>query len=114
MKKTVNRDPFADREAAKYDKPVPSREFILDFLENSVGPLTYEELLDAFGLSDEDGKEALRRRLIAMERDGQAVRNRRNAYGPLNKMNLIKGRVIGHPEGFGFVKPAEGGDDLFL
>ena len=103
MKKTVNKDPFADREAAKYDKPVPSREFILDFLENSVGPLTYEELLDAFGLGDEDGKEALRRRLIAMERDGQAVRNRRNAYGPLNKMNLIKGRVIGHPEGFGFV-----------
>ena len=114
MKKSVNKDPFADREAANYDKPVPSREFILDFLENSVGPLTYEELLDAFGLSDEDGKEALRRRLIAMERDGQAVRNRRNAYGPLNKMNLIKGRVIGHPEGFGFVKPAEGGDDLFL
>ncbi|WP_461516076.1 ribonuclease R [Porticoccus sp.] len=114
MKKHVRNDPFADREAAKYDRPVPSREYILDFLTDSVGPMTHEELCAEFGLKDEDAQEALRRRLAAMERDGQAVRNRRNAYGPLDKMNLIKGRVVGHPEGFGFVVPAHGGDDLFL
>ncbi|TNE79775.1 MAG: ribonuclease R [Gammaproteobacteria bacterium] len=114
MKKHVEKDPFADREAAKYDRPIPSREYILDFLSESIGPLTYEELCSEFGIKDEDGREALRRRLIAMERDGQTVRNRRNAYGTLDKMNLIKGRVVGHPEGFGFVIPAQGGDDLFL
>ena len=114
MKKHVPHDPFAEREAAKYDRPVPSREYILDFLRESVGPLTYEELCSEFGIHDDDGREGLRRRLIAMERDGQAVRNRRNAYGTLDKMNLIKGRVVGHPEGFGFVIPSAGGDDLFL
>ncbi|MEH6469197.1 MAG: ribonuclease R [Porticoccus sp.] len=114
MKKHIHKDPFASREAAKYDNPVPSREYILDFLHQSVGPLTYEELCKAFDVQSDDAREALRRRVAAMERDGQTVRNRRNAYGPLDKMNLIKGRVIGHPEGFGFVVPAHGGDDLFL
>ena len=114
MKKHIHKDPFAGREADKYDNPIPSREYILDFLKQSVGPLTYEELCKAFDLQGDDAREALRRRVSAMERDGQAVRNRRNAYGPLDKMNLIKGRVIGHPEGFGFVVPAKGGDDLFL
>ncbi|MFT7300869.1 MAG: ribonuclease R [Porticoccus sp.] len=114
MKKHIHKDPFAGREADKYDNPIPSREYILDFLKQSIGPLTYEELCKAFDVQDEDALEALRRRVAAMERDGQTVRNRRNAYGPLDKMNLIKGRVIGHPEGFGFVVPAQGGDDLFL
>lgn len=114
MKKHIKKDSFAAREASKYENPIPSREYILEFLSNSGGPLTYEELCSGFGIDDSDAREALRRRLIAMERDGQAVRNRRYAYGALDKMNLIKGRVIGHPEGFGFVVPREGGGDLFL
>jgi len=114
MKKHISKDLYAAREAAKYDRPIPSREYILDFLNESTGPLTYEELCTEFGIQDEDAREALRRRLIAMERDGQTVRNRRHAYGSLDKMNLIKGRVVGHPEGFGFVIPSSGGDDLFL
>lgn len=114
MKKHIKKDSFAAREASKYENPIPSREYILEFLSNSAGPLTHEELCSGFGIDDSDAREALRRRLIAMERDGQAVRNRRYAYGALDKMNLIKGRVIGHPEGFGFVVPREGGGDLFL
>lgn len=114
MKKHIKKDSFAEREAAKYDNPIPSREYILEFLSNSAGPLTYEEIRSGFGIENDDAREALRRRLIAMERDGQTVKNRRNAYGALDKMNLIKGRVIGHPEGFGFVVPATGGGDLFL
>ena len=49
-----------------------------------------------------------------MERDGQILRNRKNAYGIVSKMNLVRGRVMGHPEGFGFLIPDEGGEDLFL
>lgn len=112
-RKSRIRDPFAAREAEKYEHPVPSREFILDFLERSVGPKTHEELCEAFGLTDEDGVEALRRRLRAMVRDGQLADNRQRAYGTLSKMNLIKGRVVGHPDGYGFVV-VPGGDDVFL
>ena len=112
--KNVQADPFASREAEKYDNPIPSREFILKHLEASVGPLTHEELCAVFELDNADAIEALRRRLGAMERDGQAVRNRRGGYGPLDKMNLIKGRVSGHPEGFGFVISPTKDGDVFL
>ncbi|MEA3301623.1 MAG: ribonuclease R [Porticoccaceae bacterium] len=106
-------DPNAAREAEKYDKPIPSREFILDLLRDSVGPLTHEELCEALAIRDEDGIEALRRRLGAMVRDGQLVSNRRGGYGTLDKMSLLKGRVVGHPEGFGFVVTGEP-QDVFL
>ena len=49
-----------------------------------------------------------------MERDGQVVRNRRGAYGTLENMEVIKGRVTGHPEGFGVVVSPESRDDIFL
>ena len=68
-------DSFADREASNYQNPIPSREFILDYLELSVGPLTYEAICTGLNLSDSEQVEAMRRRLGAMERDGQLVRN---------------------------------------
>lgn len=113
-KKKPASDPHAAREAERYENPIPSREFILEYLRDSIGPMTHPELCKALKLRDDESIEALRRRLIAMCRDGQLVSNRRDAFGPLDKMNLIKGKVIGHPEGFGFVKPDAGGDDLFL
>ncbi|MFC6981335.1 hypothetical protein [Microbulbifer taiwanensis] len=56
----------------------------------------------------------MRRRLIAMSRDGQIASNRAGDFGVLDKMSLVRGRVIGHRDGFGFVVPRDGGDDLFL
>jgi ribonuclease R len=114
-KEKPKNDIFADREASKYENPIPSREFILDYLEQSVGPLTHEAVCSGLGLSDSEQVEAMRRRLKAMERDGQLARNRRGGYGTLEKLNLVKGRVIGHAEGFGFVSPLNGdGEDIFL
>ncbi|RLA49160.1 MAG: ribonuclease R [Gammaproteobacteria bacterium] len=114
MNKKKSADPHAAREAARYENPIPSREFILGHLEKSIGPLTHQELCREFRLADDDAIEALRRRLRAMERDGQTVRNRRGAYGTLDKMNLVKGRVSGHPEGFGFVLSKGADGDIFL
>ncbi len=114
QKKPSCSDPHAAREAANYANPIASREYILDFLRASTGPLTHGELCTAFGLADADAIEALRRRLAAMERDGQVVQNRRGGYGTLDKMNLIKGRVSGHPEGYGFVIVGGGEPDIFL
>lgn len=114
-KKTKQPDPFATREAAKYERPVPSREFVIDYLRESVGPVTHEEICVALNLTEEDQIEAMRRRLRAMERDGQIARNRRGGYGTLDKLNLVKGRVIGHPEGYGFVHPVQGdSQDIYL
>lgn len=107
-------DPYAEREAQKYDSPIPSREFIMSVLAESGRLMTREDLVAAFGLHREDDLEALRRRLRAMERDGQLLRNRRGGYGLVDRMDMVRGRVIGHPDGFGFLVPDEGGDDLFL
>jgi ribonuclease R len=107
-------DPHRQREAKKYDNPIPSREFILETLTEHAAPMGFQEVADALGLTDEQDLTALDRRLGAMVRDGQLVRNRRDAYCLVNKRDLIAGRIIAHPDGFGFVKPDEGGDDLYL
>ena len=107
-------DPFEGREAEKYDNPIPSREFILELLKQHKAPVSRKSLSKLLEIKGEEQTEALRRRLRAMERDGQILRNRKNAYGIVSKMNLVSGRVMGHPEGFGFLIPDEGGEDLFL
>lgn len=107
-------DPYSKRESDKYDNPIPSREFILEILKQNNRPLTRRNISKLLGIKGEEQTEALRRRLRAMERDGQLLRNRKNAYGIVSKMNLVTGRVIGHPDGYGFLSPDESGDDLFL
>ena len=62
----------------------------------------------------DDQLEALRRRLRAMERDGQLIYTRRGTYAPVDKLDLICGRISGHRDGFGFLVPDDGSDDLFL
>jgi len=115
MSKRSNiKDPFAERESQKYENPIPSREFIIEHLKTRGRPATNLQLEDELDLHTEDQREALRRRLIAMCRDGQLLRNRKGAYGPLESMEVLQGHVIGHREGFGFVEPEDGGDDLFL
>ena len=109
-------DPHAQREAEKYENPIPSREFILEVLEEAQKPLRLFQIAKAVDVDEDDEErfEALSRRMKAMVRDGQLIRNRRGAFGLLKKMDLIKGRVLGHPDGYGFLVPDEGGKDLFL
>lgn len=113
-KRALPSDPFAAREAAKYERPIPSRELIMEVLKNHQKPMQFVDIASALGLSDDIDLESLRRRINAMERDGQLLRNRRDRYCYVNSKDLIAGRVIGHPDGFGFLRPDEGGDDLFL
>ncbi len=107
-------DPMAEREAVKYEFPVPSREVVLAHLAQRGEPLSLKFLASELGVEGERDIESFGRRLRAMERDGQLLKNRRGRYGLLQKMDMVRGRVIGHPDGFGFLVPDEGGVDLFL
>lgn len=107
-------DPHSQREAEKYDNPIPSRELILQVLDQSGQPLDFPDLSAKLHLSDERDLDALKKRLRAMERDGQLLYNRRRQYVPIAHTDLIAGRVIGHADGFGFLKPDDGTPDLFL
>ncbi|NWO06421.1 MAG: ribonuclease R [Alteromonadaceae bacterium] len=113
-RKKEHKDPNAEIEAQKYDNPVQSREYILQHLKERGAPATHETLCQEFGQTEPDSIEAIRRRLIAMCRDGQLICNRRGAYLPLEEAELVTGRIVGHKDGFGFLIPDDKGSDLFL
>lgn len=108
------KDPHFEREQDKYENPIPSREYIIEYLRSQKSPITRDSIAAALNIHEEEQLEALRRRLRAMERDGELVFTRGQSYGLPEKMDLISGIVLGHREGFGFFKPDEGGDDLFI
>ncbi len=110
----IKKDPYLNRESEKYEQPIASREHILQLLIHEGKPLRRSEIAEFFALTNDDQLEALRRRLRAMERDGQLLFNRAQQYCLVNNKDLIVGRVLGHPDGFGFLKPDDGSDDLFL
>ncbi|ORT50726.1 exoribonuclease R [Vibrio sp. qd031] len=116
MSDSSHLDPHAERESQNYENPIPSREYILSYLEAAGVPMNRNDLFDALKLTGEDHYEGLRRRLRAMERDGQLVFTRRQCYALPDKLEMIKGYVIGHKDGHGWVRP-EGGkkeDDIVL
>ncbi|MCU7890377.1 MAG: ribonuclease R [Candidatus Thiodiazotropha sp. (ex Ustalcina ferruginea)] len=113
-RRSTGKDPHQAREARKYQNPIPSREYIMETLESEGVPMDMQALAKRLDLTSEEQLEALRRRLRAMERDGQLVCNRNDNYCLVNKRDLIVGRVIGHADGFGFLRPDDSGDDLYL
>ena len=61
-----------------------------------------------------DELDGLTRRLNAMERDGQIKPSRNGTYQLAHQPNFIEGRVNGHRDGFGFLAPDDGSEDIFL
>ncbi|WP_343214825.1 ribonuclease R [Dyella sp. RRB7] len=107
-------DRHAEREAQRYERPIPSREAILELLESRGELLTEARIAEALSLTDEYDLNALRKRLGAMVRDGQLLLGRRGGYAPAQKLDLIPGVVLANAEGYGFLRPDGGGDDLYL
>jgi len=106
-------DPHAERESTRYDRPIASREYLQELLSEQ--PLSFETLIEHLDYhNDPELQEALDRRLHAMRRDGQAVQNRNGDWVRTSQADLIAGSVIGHPDGFGFLRPDAGGEDIFL
>ena len=107
-------DPHAEREAANYENPIPSREVILELLSEAEKPLDHTHIAKSLNLVEPEQLEALRKRLRAMERDGQLMVNRRDAYCLVDKMHLLHCRVQGHRDGYGFAMPLAEGEDIYL
>ena len=105
-------DPFQAREASKYENPVPSREYILEFLASQDKAFSHPALCEQFNLTAEDEIEALRRRLIAMARDHQASCIN-NEYAPLAQDDFYEGYIQGNKEGHGFLL-RDDADDVFI
>ena len=86
----------------------------MGLLEAADAPIAFGDIAAQLDLSSERDLDALRKRLHAMQRDGQIISGRRGAYGVPKRMDLLRCRIMGHRDGYGFARPLEGGDDLFL
>ncbi|MGA8052397.1 MAG: ribonuclease R [Burkholderiales bacterium] len=106
-------DPQGSREAERYESPLPSREYILAVLREEAVPMEERRLAQLFALAAEEFQPFVRR-LDAMEREGQILRNRKGALLVAEKLDLVAGRIEAHPDGYGFVSPDQGGPDFYV
>ncbi len=70
--------------------------------------------MSSLGLPSKKQQTAMNARLQAMIRDGQILVNRNGRFCLVERMPLVTGRVIGHRDGYGFLVPDDGSDDIFL
>ncbi|PJD92394.1 MAG: ribonuclease R [Legionella sp.] len=108
------KDPFHQRESEKYEQPIPSREYIMMVLEEFGRPMSRNQLIKKLSIEEEPKQDALNFRLRAMLRDGQLMQDRRGRFCLFNRINLRRGTIQAHPEGFGFFIPEDDGEDMML
>lgn len=83
--------------------------------EDDYKPLKVDELEEVLGIENADEFKELVKTLVRLEDQGYIVRSRSNRYGLPERMNLLRGKFLGHAKGYGFVVPDEEGmDDIFI
>lgn len=92
-----------------------SRQQILERMEHKTyHPMLLRELMRALGIPKERRRE-FRRLLGEMVLAGEIALIKGNRYGLPLKMNLVPGRLQGHPDGYGFVIPDRSGEkDVYI
>ena len=84
---------------------MPSRDQLLRQMREQVHhPATARELIRLLKIPREE-RATLKRQLTSLVSDGALVVVRGNRYGLADRMDLVVGRLDGHPSGFGFVTP---------
>ena len=106
-------DPFFERESERYEFPLPSREYIMQVMADAGRPLGVAELGQLLDITATE-QDMFQRRLGAMEREGQLMRNRKGTYMLPERASLTPGRIQGHQDGYGFLIPDDGSPDIFL
>ena len=113
----VRNPKFSTRRAARAragdESGFPGRDDIVRALNDQGVPVTDDDLAQLLRIAPRQ-REAFQARLAEMERNGDIIRNRRNAILITAKVDLLRGRVQGHSDGFGFMVRDDRGPDLFL
>ena len=102
------------RENRTHTVVIPERDAVLGVLARRRVPVSLEDLVQELAVFGKSPLDAFKRRLRAMERDGQILRNRSGRYGLIQEMDIVRGHVIGHSDGYGFLTTDGPGDDLYL
>ncbi len=102
------------KQKKSYRHVVPDRTAILETLEEKGRPMDFEELSKSFQLKDSKERRQLGGVLSKMISSGQLILNRSEEYCLAERLHLVPGTVTAHPDGFGFLVPDEGDEDIFL
>ncbi|MDU0457974.1 MAG: ribonuclease R [Geobacteraceae bacterium] len=89
-----------------------TKKHILDYLKQREGTLPFAVLVREFG--GNHVKRELKNMLDDMAADGEIVRLRGNSYGLAGPVRTVRGRIAVHRDGYGFVTPESGGEDVFI
>jgi ribonuclease R len=90
---------------------VSLEELVLKVLKSSKRPLSFEEILGRLGL-DKKERKALKKVLRSLRRSGKvALQGGKYAYA---EENIVSGKVIPYPAGFGFLEIGEGEKDIYI
>jgi ribonuclease R len=92
--------------------PDPSPEAILEALERAGAPLTRKELGRHLGV--ERGDRAFVHALAELERTGRVVQNRAGSLLAAGRIDVVAGRIEGHPDGHGFLVPDDRSPQIFV
>ncbi|MEM0910686.1 MAG: ribonuclease R [Pseudomonadota bacterium] len=110
----MSKDPHYQREKSKYENPVASREHLLSIMKKAKSALTFLEICQLADANEESSRVGIQRRLRAMEREGQIKFTKEKRYDIQIQDELVKGSVIGHRDGYGFLKHSLTEKDYFI
>ncbi len=85
---------------------------ILAFLRQREGSIHFAAMLREFG--GRHVKRELKNMLEDMADDGEVVRLKGNSYTLPGKVKTLRGWISVHRDGYGFVTPEGGGEDIFI
>lgn len=98
----------------RYRHPVPEPGAVIAVLEKKGVPVSFDVLADALDIAGEQAVRAFRRSLKRMATSGRMLVNRKGEYCLLEKIDGVTGVVSAHRDGFGFLIPDDGSDDVYL
>lgn len=91
------------------------KERLLQLLrEEDYKPSKIEEIMDMLHI-DYNQRKILEATLKEMEKEGLVFKTKRGKYALPERLGLVRGRIDGHPRGYGFLIPEEQGiKDIFI
>jgi ribonuclease R len=105
---------FPKPETLHLDDEFVTKTQLLQFLAKQKRPQGWVNIAEGLAVQSKREKKSLSGHLSAMLKSGELLFNRKEQYCLVQQSDLETGMVIGHADGFGFLKRDAGGDDMFI